>query len=312
MKIAVLADIHSNHIALEACLKEISQEKVDAVALLGDYVSDCPYPQKTMELVRQIQENWACWCICGNREEYLIQYRKEGATGWKDGSRYGSLLYTYENLTERDLDWFESLPVSAHIRPRAAAPFLLCHGAIHQTKPDMLYRKRPGEILAGIKEPLLLYGHTHIPYEYSDKGKLLVNVGSVGVSVDGQTRARYAILEYRDGRWHPEIRGAVYDTGRVLREFEESGLLERGGMWSRAICYTLLTGRNYSYKSVSLVGQWVRKEGGSVEDEELWKRAARQLGCFDWPCVVLPKEEKEFEIMIQQGRRAHHSSDKKK
>ena len=38
MNIAVLSDIHSNHIAFETCLKYLETQNIDAYCLLDDYV----------------------------------------------------------------------------------------------------------------------------------------------------------------------------------------------------------------------------------------------------------------------------------
>ena len=40
IKIAVLADIHSNHIALETCLKEAQKREVEQYLFLGDYLGE--------------------------------------------------------------------------------------------------------------------------------------------------------------------------------------------------------------------------------------------------------------------------------
>lgn len=42
MNIAVLSDIHSNHIAFETCLKYLEKRDIDAYCLLGDYVGEFP------------------------------------------------------------------------------------------------------------------------------------------------------------------------------------------------------------------------------------------------------------------------------
>jgi len=39
-KIAVLADIHSNHIALETCLKEAQKRGAQEYLFLGDYLGE--------------------------------------------------------------------------------------------------------------------------------------------------------------------------------------------------------------------------------------------------------------------------------
>lgn len=48
-KIIVIADIHSNYAAFEASFNTIEKIKPDGIIFLGDYVTDFPYPQRTME-----------------------------------------------------------------------------------------------------------------------------------------------------------------------------------------------------------------------------------------------------------------------
>ena len=60
MKIAVLADIHGNHIALEKCLKYIEDQKIDTYIFLGDYVGEMPYPQITMQMLYKLRHTKKC------------------------------------------------------------------------------------------------------------------------------------------------------------------------------------------------------------------------------------------------------------
>ncbi len=54
MKIAVLSDIHGNYKALKKCLKHCKTQNIDVYAFLGDYLGECPYPQK----------RWKSFMIC--------------------------------------------------------------------------------------------------------------------------------------------------------------------------------------------------------------------------------------------------------
>ena len=51
MDIAVMSDIHSNHVAFERCLSYALVRKIGVFFFLGDYVGDMAYPQKTMDLL---------------------------------------------------------------------------------------------------------------------------------------------------------------------------------------------------------------------------------------------------------------------
>lgn len=60
MRVAVISDIHSNYKALEAFLAYIEDCRVDAVIGLGDYVTDCPYPERTLSLLHEMEKKYPC------------------------------------------------------------------------------------------------------------------------------------------------------------------------------------------------------------------------------------------------------------
>jgi diadenosine tetraphosphatase ApaH/serine/threonine PP2A family protein phosphatase len=77
------------------------------------------------------------------------------------------------------------------------------------------------ELLADHREPLQIFGHTHLPFERTGPGGIrLVNPGSVGMPMDGDQRAAWAIL-HDDGR--VEHRRVPYDYQRVADELRGVG-----------------------------------------------------------------------------------------
>ena len=68
MDIAVFSDIHGNHTALQACFDKSVSKGITNFLLLGDYVTDCPNPQKTMEMIYMLRKYFTVWMISGNRE----------------------------------------------------------------------------------------------------------------------------------------------------------------------------------------------------------------------------------------------------
>ena len=81
MRLAVFSDVHSNHYALEACLKEAEKQKADGYIFLGDYISDCANPHETMKLIYRAKQEMPCWFVRGNREEYVLNHHNFGAIG---------------------------------------------------------------------------------------------------------------------------------------------------------------------------------------------------------------------------------------
>jgi diadenosine tetraphosphatase ApaH/serine/threonine PP2A family protein phosphatase len=76
------------------------------------------------------------------------------------------------------------------------------------------------ELLDGVTERRLIFGHTHLPFaRTSDVGGIeLVNPGSVGMPFDGDHRAAYALL-HDDGRI--EHRRIAYDHAAVPAALRE-------------------------------------------------------------------------------------------
>ena len=129
-KIAVIGDIHSNYVGLERCIEHALLQKPDEFLFLGDYISDCPYPQKTMDIIYEMNKNYVCNFIRGNREDYMLNHRKNSDERWTYSSASGSLLYTYENLTEKDFSFFGSLDIQGYYEKEGYQPFRYCHGSL--------------------------------------------------------------------------------------------------------------------------------------------------------------------------------------
>ena len=277
MRIAAIGDIHSNHIALERCIEWIDKNHIDAIAFLGDYVTDCPYPQKTISLLRDLQQRYTTWFVRGNREEYMINYRKD-PTDWRYSSKSGALLYTYENLTEEDLDWFESMPKRTIIRPEGCPPLILVHRPPYYESGQKLPPRRLLEKAAADIAFPLVCAHSHVAAIYHQDNKLIVNTGSLGMPNEHITAAQFAVLEY-DGSWSAQTITLDYDREAVCAEFLESDLLAKSYVWGMAIQQTLRTGENCSVNCLNELKHLLAEMPDKNEyDEALWEQAAKKCG----------------------------------
>ncbi len=84
------------------------------------------------------------------------------------------------------------------------------------------------ELLEGVTDRRLIFGHTHLPFRReSATGIELVNPGSVGMPLDGDRRAAYALLS-DDGRI--EHRRVAYDA-----EASAAAVERHGGAWTATV-----------------------------------------------------------------------------
>ncbi|MGN1196760.1 MAG: metallophosphoesterase family protein [Acetatifactor sp.] len=281
-RIALMSDIHGNYKALEAFLKYIESNPVDGIICLGDYVTDAPYPQRLMSLLYTMKEQYPCYLLRGNREEYLLE-NLGNCKGWKPSSANGILLYTLQQLTEKDLNFFASLPTERILQLEGGPELYICHGTPGRvrgnvdTEPDLREKA-----LCGLPCRYLLGGHSHHQelYEYGEK--TYINPGSLGLAIDGVgRRAQFAILTLSCGNCRAELLSVSYDVEAFLRDYGESGVDRLGMTLNKAVKKTLVTGINYFYLCIQAMEAEAAKAGKtsiSEMPEECWQKLEERFG----------------------------------
>ncbi|WP_310601883.1 metallophosphoesterase family protein [Anaerosporobacter sp.] len=283
MRIAVLSDIHSNHLALEACLRYIDEQGIKKIILLGDYVSDCPNPQVTLELLSRIRQSYEVWCIRGNREEYFIRHDEGYPDNWVYEANTGNLLYTYENLKSEDIRWFESLSNTGIVEMEGREPIILAHGSLENSR-ELLYEgaENTKGVLEGIPYKYMLCGHTHRQFAYEYEGKLIINPGSVGVPIGCKKSAHMAVMEWVEDKWKFEFQTIPYDFRELEREFEASEMKEKAYLWMRCILRSIEDGVNYAPPCVKRAYDIAAKDMEEVDWNHIppryWNEAAKEMG----------------------------------
>lgn len=284
MHLAVISDIHGNYKALEAFLDYITQLSIDGIICLGDYVTDSPYPQRTMELIYKMREQYTCYMLRGNREDYIID-NSERDQGWKPSSSNGALYYTAKHLLDKDIAFFKSLPTADTVVIEGYPPITICHGTPDNVKGSTLLEKHLREqVLVNASTDYVMGGHSHNQEIYKQKSvqqghpvRVYLNPGSLGLAIDGVGRhAQFAIVEGNKHKWIPTLYSISYDVDGFLQDFTCSGLDEYGIILNRAIKKTLMTGINYFYKSIVRVSELSGEPIPKIS-EEIWQQVATEL-----------------------------------
>jgi predicted phosphodiesterase len=305
-RLAVLADVHGNLPALEAVLADVRQIDVDGVIVAGDLLHGAPQSAEVVRLLRSL----GAWMIRGNNDNYLLAYDAGDAPGgWYTSKQWASLRWTYFHLNRETLNFIASLPEQRVVALDGAAPIRVVHGSPDSSSgklfPDRdpasmsLFREagflppdceppRLEQAFAPIAEPVLVCGHTHIPWNQEEGERLALNPGAVCGSLNGDVRVQYALLTWQDGRWQVEHRAVSYDLTQVRAAFRQNGLLAEGGAFARSILLTIETGQNVAGRFVSHTYR-VAAEAGfedcAVVPDAVWEHA---VATFDWERAVKP------------------------
>jgi diadenosine tetraphosphatase ApaH/serine/threonine PP2A family protein phosphatase len=201
--LGLLYDMHGNLPALQAVLDDCPAERF---LLGGDYASFGAWPVETVERLKQLDAEW----IRGNVDRWLVE-----ADDAPD---------VMVPLIERSREMVgEELCRELAALPEGTAHegTLFCH-ASPLSDMDSFYpepQDSDAERLMGVDAERVVFGHTHLQFAREGPGGIdLVNPGSVGMPLDGDHRAAYALL-HDDGR--VELRRVEYDWETSVRNVRE-------------------------------------------------------------------------------------------
>lgn len=204
--LGVLYDIHGNLPALEAVLADPAAGRADRWLLGGDYGTPSPWPLETLALLRQLPNT--TW-IRGNGERWL---REPPADRPEVAEVYEQLL----DVPEKEIEWLYSLPESVELDG-----VLYVHGSPLSDVDS--FPAEPSDdderMIAGVRDRTVVFGHSHLQFlRPGPNGTTLVNPGSVGMPLDGDRRAAWAL---RGDDF--EFRRTEYDVERAAAAFRAMG-----------------------------------------------------------------------------------------
>ena len=97
MRYAVLSDIHSNLVALQAVLAVLAGEEIDRYLCLGDIVGYGARPNQCCDMVREL----GAVCVRGNHDEAAVNPEK---AEWFTAPARACILWTRQQLREDNLE----------------------------------------------------------------------------------------------------------------------------------------------------------------------------------------------------------------
>jgi predicted phosphodiesterase len=207
--LAILYDVHGNLPALEAVLDDATAAGADRYILGGDYALFGPWPAETVARLREVPET--TW-IRGNVDRWTAN--PDEVSSEELVAR--AVADCRSALGEPIVDELGALPefvVQDGVR--------YCHAS---PKSDMeSFMPEPGdnddELMAGASERRIVFGHTHLQFRRArEDGTELINPGSVGLPLDGDHRAAYALV---DDRGSLQLRRVAYDHERSAAALRE-------------------------------------------------------------------------------------------
>lgn len=207
MRVALLADLHANRRALDACLGHARASGADRLVFLGDYVGYGPDPVEVVARVMAETDAGAI-AVLGNHDQAVGD-----ATESMNADAEVAMAWTRGQLGPAAREFLASLPMRFEDDTR-----LYVH-ASPQTYPSWIYVNDTAaakRALEASRAQTIFCGHTHhpalhgitatgqvvsfkpvpsVPVPLPHHRRWLTVVGSVGQPRDGLPTAAYALLD---------------------------------------------------------------------------------------------------------------------
>jgi predicted phosphodiesterase len=194
MRLAALYDIHGNLPALEAVLADVRLAGVDAVVVGGDVVPG-PMPRECLDCLAAL--DLPVHYLRGNGDRVVCAERRgddvsaEVPAAFRDVIRWSAAM-----LTDDDAARLSAWPATLRLPARGLGEVLLCH-ATPRSDVEIFTRltaeERLFDAFDGVAAPLVVCGHTHMPFDRMIRGIRVVNAGSVGMPF-GEPGAYWLLL----------------------------------------------------------------------------------------------------------------------
>ena len=226
-RVAVLADVHGNAVALAAVLNELEREQPDAIVHCGDLTWG-PLAAETYELLA----GRGVLFVRGNADRAvseLAERLREPDAEAKDRERW---MVEQHDAPLRAV--LASFPAIVELEVDGLGDVLFCHGS-PRSDEELVTVETPetrlAEALAGTGAGVIATAHTHVRYERHVLGRTLFNPGSVGMPYEGEPGAYWALLgapgtSGSKGPLDPSVvehRRTAYDLDETERRYRTSG-----------------------------------------------------------------------------------------
>ena len=212
MRVAALADVHGNAVALEAVLADVEGDEPDLIVSCGDLTWG-PLPLETVALLEPWRERLLC--VRGNSERELVERKLVDSeiAVWEHARHDRPELAEYLARTQQ----------TVRVEIDGLGPTLFCHGSPRSDEECVTVEtpaQRVAEFTSGVDARCIVTAHTHMQYDRRVAETRLLNPGSVGLPYEPEPGSAYWALLGPD----VELRRTAYDLDAAVERLRAGGM----------------------------------------------------------------------------------------
>lgn len=269
MRIALVADIHNNILALEAVMQAIKKHRPDRILSLGDQVNLGPCPRETLALLRAE----GVTCLHGNHERYVLSAMR-GDPAY-DGANFASLRFHAALLTPEEITFPETMEIDG---------VTFCHAMPGDDRFSMFEAEKAMELLRAMRFDApthIICGHGHNPTHIRYGLCTIDSIGSTGCMDDGAPgTTSYTLLTMEHGCVHLRPYTLAYDAQPLREMFIRSGMADFCPVMAHIICLQMMDNQDYLVQFVTQARALSKVRGEAQISLRTWQDTD---AAFSWP-----------------------------
>lgn len=195
MRIAAIYDIHGNLPALEAVLREIAPERPDLIVVGGDVATGGPLPRATIERLMALGPR--ARFVNGNADREIVAvFDGQPVDPSLPESTRERIAWSAGQIDRAHRDFIADFTPPVTFPIDGIGDAIFCHGSPRDENEiitTLTSDERLARIVAGVRQALVVCGHTHTQFDRRSGDIRIVNAGSVGMPYD-EPGAYWALL----------------------------------------------------------------------------------------------------------------------
>ena len=276
MRIGLIADVHSNIVALEAVLAAIKRHSPDMILSLGDQINLGPCPRETIDLLK----TEGVTCLHGNHERYILS-RMDGHPVYC-GANFNQLQFSADLLHREEITFEKQLIIDG---------VTFCHALPDDDRFPVYDVDKAIPLLRQMTFDTpthIICGHGHNPTNISLTNLTIQSIGSVGCMDDAPAGiAPYAILTTDGDARALRPYYAAYDIRRIKPLYKKSGILDYCPITARIGCMQMTTNTDLIVPFVDAANALSKARGETQISEKTWLDADAE---YPWPDGITTAE----------------------
>lgn len=193
-RLAVLGDVHGNWRALAATLNQVRARDLTQGVLTGDLVMRGEDPERCVRAMRRLE-----WPGVAGNTDLRVVGSPPRPKSHPASSRVGSRSWTFRALSKRSRRYLSGLPLVVVVQ-LGGFRVIVVHGTPSDPQASLFDPESSDTVFAELADThdadVIVSAHTHMQMAVHAHGRLFVNPGSVGESLDvGDRRPHWAWLE---------------------------------------------------------------------------------------------------------------------